>query len=208
MYQDESIDDYIRSILGYPTTNTMFFNNNQMERPAMSQQVEMSEDLESCYPEIYRIIYPMITSRCSRIIEPVTRELIDSMTDEIYSAIEVNNEVQLNINLQNTTTTTTTTNRPESRTQVKEMAKNEQIREDRSEDRQFRNRTLQDLIRILLIRELLNRPGGGHRPPRPPFPGRPGRPPFTGGPGRPPFPGGPGGRPPMMPRDYDIYEYN
>ena len=83
--------------------------------------------------------------------------------------------------------------------------------ENRGEDRQFRpirNRTLRDLIRILIIRELLGRPGfPGNRPPmRPPFPGRPPRPPM-----RPPFPGGPGGRPPMMPRSdfdnyYDIYE--
>ena len=52
----------------------------------MSQQVEMSEDLESCYPEIYRIIYPMITSRCSRITEPITRELIDSMNQMKFSS--------------------------------------------------------------------------------------------------------------------------
>lgn len=208
MYQNESVDDYIRSILGYPTTNPMYIDNTQMDYSMMNQQASRNEDLESCYPEIYRIIYPMVTQRCSRISEPVTRELIDSMTDEIYSAVEVTNEVQLNINLQNTTTTTTT--RPENRTTTsKDLNRKEPAREDRSEDRQLRrNSTLQDLIRILLIRELLNRPGR-HRP-RPPFPGGPGRPPFPGGPGggRPPFPGGPGGggRPPMMPRDYDIYE--
>lgn len=207
MYQDESIDDYIRSVLGYPSTNTMFMGNNQMDFSTMNQQSSINEDLERCYPEIYRIVYPMITNRCARITGPITSELIDSMTDEIYSAVEVTNEVQVNINLQNTTTTT----RPENRTTTsKDLSQKDPIREDRSENRQVRrNSTLQDLIRILLIRELLSRPGGGHRP-RPPFPGRPGpRPPFLGGPGRPPFPGGPGGggRPPMMPRDYDIYEY-
>lgn len=157
MYQNESVNDYIRSILGYPTTNSMYIDNTQMDYSMMNQQPSINEDLESCYPEIYRIIYPMVTQRCSRITEPVTRELIDSMTDEIYSAVEVTNEVQLNINLQNTTTTT----RPENRTTVtKDLNKREPAREDRSEDRQFRrNSTLQDLIRILLIRELLNRPG-------------------------------------------------
>ena len=69
------------------------------------------------------------------------------------------------------------------------------------------NRNLRDLIKILLLRELLNRPGNRPpvRPPRPPFPGGPGRPPFPGGPG----PGRPPMRPPMMPRgleDYNIYE--
>ena len=107
MYQNESIDDYIRSVLGYPNTNTMYMDNNQIDYSMMNQQPNINEDLESCYPEIYRIIYPMVTQRCSRISEPVTRQLIDSMTDEIYSAVEVTNEVQLNINLQNTTNTTT-----------------------------------------------------------------------------------------------------
>ena len=54
-----------------------------------------------------------------------------------------------------------------------------------------RNNTVRDLIRILILRELL---GGGNfpqppRPPRPPFPGGPG-----GGP-RPPFP-------PPRPREF------
>ena len=78
------------------------------------------------------------------------------------------------------------------------MPKESVIKENRGEDRQFRNRNLRDLIQILIIRELLRR---RRRP-------MPGRPPFPGG--RPPFPGGPGmGRPPMMPREYnnmDIYE--
>lgn len=81
-----------------------------------------------------------------------------------------------------------------------ETTQKENRGEDRQENRQFRNRDLQDLIRILLIRELLRR---RRRPPmtRPPFPPRP---PIT----RPPFPRG--GYDPMGPiaqaRDYDIYE--
>ncbi len=178
MYQDASIDDYIRSVLGYPTTKSMYMNTNQMDYSMMNQQQNRNEDLERCYPEIYRIIYPMISQRCSRIPEHVTREPIESMTYEIYSVVEVSKAMQLNINLQNTTTSTTT-NRPESReTAAKELNSKEPIREDRYENRQVRNRSLQDLIKILIIKELLNRP---NRPgPRPPFPGRPGRPPFPG----------------------------
>lgn len=80
-----------------------------------------------------------------------------------------------------------------------ETTQKENRGEDRQENRQFRNRDLQDLIRILLIRELLRR----RRPPisRPPFPPRP---PMA----RPPFPRG--GYYPMesiaQSRDYDIYE--
>ena len=72
----------------------------------------------------------------------------------------------------------------------------------RQEDRQIsgRNNFLRDLIRILILKELL---GGGNfpRPPKPPFPPRP---PFPGGPGpnpRPPFPPqNPGG--PIRPREF------
>lgn len=204
MYQNESIDDYIRSILGYPNNGNMYMDNNQMDYSTMDQQTQQEQELENCYPDIYRKVYPLINNRCSRISEPITSEMIDNIADEIYSAVEVTNEVNLNINLQNTTGVTNS--RPENRTTAqKEISKKEDVREVRSENRQIRNRTLQDLIKILIIRELLNR----RRRPRPPFHGRL---PFPGGPGgRPPFPGGPGGgRPPMMPRgysDYDLYEH-
>ncbi|MGN1297522.1 MAG: hypothetical protein ACI4VH_03715 [Clostridia bacterium] len=193
MYNNESFDDYIRSILGYPNMNNMYMNNIS-EDHNMSYSINNNEDLEDCYPEIYRIVYPMISQRCSRITEPVTREMVENMTDEIYSAIEVNNEINLNINLQNEITN----NRNEVRTSSKEVSNEQPKKDNRREDRQFGNRNLRDLIQILIIRELLRR----HRRPMP------GRPPFPGG--RPPFPGRPGmGRPPMMPREYnnmDIYE--
>ena len=79
------------------------------------------------------------------------------------------------------------------------------------EDRQIRNQGLQDLIKILLIRELINNSGFRPRPPAPPRPpvpppppprpGRPPRPPMGPGPGRPPF------NRSMYEQDYDIYEY-
>lgn len=193
MYNNESFDDYIRSILGYPNASNMYMNNIS-EDNTMSYVANSDENLEDCYPEIYRIVYPMISQRCSRITEPVTREMVENMTDEIYSAIEVNNEINLNINLQKEVTN----NRNEVRTPSKGVSNEKTKQETRREDRQFGNRNLRDLIQILIIRELLRR---RRRP-------RPGRPPFPGG--RPPFPGRPGmGRPPMMPREYnpmDIYE--
>ena len=70
----------------------------------------------------------------------------------------------------------------------------EQRSEPRKETRQF-NRGLSDIVRILLLRELLGRPGyPANRPPFPP-------------PGRPPFPPYMPPRPPYN-RDYnDLYEY-
>lgn len=183
MYNNEPIDDYIRSVLGYPTTNSMYMDNNQMDYSMVNQQQNRNEDLEDCYPEIYRVVYPMIAKRCSQCNELPSRDLVERMTDEIYSAVEVDNEITLNINLQNETTNTISqTKITNNRNDIKEEIASEpaNVREDRSEDRQIRNRGLNDLIKILIIRELLRRPG--HRPPRPPHGGN--RPPFPGGPRR------------------------
>lgn len=192
MYQNEVIEDYIRSILGYPSLNNMYQENEQINYPMMNMQLERRQKLECCYPEIYQRVYPLITNRCASITEPITKELIDNMTDEIYSSIEVNNQINLNINLQNEKLASET--KVENRTIAqKNMNRKETFVENRSESRQVRNSTLQDLIRILLIRELLNR----NVRPRPNFIDRPEN--------RPVFPN----RPPMNQRrfnEYDLYE--
>lgn len=225
---DESYEEYIRSILGYPSTsmggnmygmeNTMTsIGNNMPNMMSNTMPSTMSNsELEACYPEIYKIVYPMVSTACRNNTRPITKELVDNMTNEIYFAIEGNDNVTINLQMGDTNIPVQNRNaNTTNNANVSEVKKEETIPvssgENRGEDRQFRpirNRTLRDLIRILIIRELLGRAGfPGHRPPmRPPFPGRPPRPPM-----RPPFPGGPGGRPPMMPRSnfddyYDIYE--
>ena len=240
MYNNEVFDDYIRQVLGYPNniqscteqqySNYSYFNNpNMMDNTVGNNNINIinENELESCYPEIYKVVYPMIKKRCSQINEQVTEELIEQITEEIASNIEPTetNDIQVNINLQNelnenriktsevykNTAISETSKSSNSRTNnLRQTQENQkQINENRSsrnnEEKRFRRNTLSDLIKILIIRELLGSPGG--RPPRPPFPGP--RPPFPGP--RPPFPGG---RPhighPPMPRGYleyeDIYE--
>lgn len=148
---DSLYEEYMRSVLGYQPMNNhtygygMNFENFEMANMSSTNTVQMRE-LEDCYPEIYRIIYPMVQKACNQNTRPLTRELIDSMTEEIYFAIE-----------------------------DKDMIENRE-KEEKKENRQIRRNTnLNDLIRILILRELLGRPGfpGG----RPPFP-RPPRPPM------------------------------
>lgn len=185
---NETYEDYIRSILGYPNFgNNTYRENSYQTMPVNYGNNQLNEELEACYPEIYKVVYPMVNKACMNNTKPVTSMLIEELTNEIYLSIENDNEINVTINLNNevggsgVNRTTPTTN----------VAKAEKMKENRGEDRQFRNRGLQDLIRILLIRELLGRPGRpGNRPPMPPH-----RPPM-----RPPFPGG-GPRPPIMPRD-------
>ena len=174
-------DEYMRSVLGYQPINTYDMGYDNWEMPNMTAMNTIQiQELENCYPDIYRIVYPMVQRACSQNTRPITRELIDSMTDEIYFAIE-----------------------------DKEMIENRDKKEEKTEDRQIRRNTnLNDLIRILILRELLGRPGfPGGRPTRPRPPRPPMRPPM-GPPPRPqPRPGmGPFNRNTFGQYD-DIYEY-
>lgn len=196
---DNQYEEYIRSVLGYPTTANM--NQNQMyhEYPNPSQ-INMRNDLEDFYPEIYKIIYPMVQKACDGNMGANSREEIEQMTDEIYSAIEDNNQINVNINLGNTISTTNmnrTQNRNEiSKEEIQKKSPEKQEVKNRNTEGESRisprNNNLRDLIKILLIRELLRR-RHNHFPPRPPHNPRP------------PM------RPPIMPRNYqplyDIYEY-
>lgn len=147
-------EEYMRSVLGY--NNTYDYEYSRIEN-------NQNNELEQCYPEMYRIVYPMVQKACNENTRTINKELIDEMTNEIYFSVE-----------------------------------DDELNEDRSkENRNVRNPILNDLIRILLLRELIGRPQG----PRPPMPPPP-RPPI-----RPPMGPGLGGRPPMMPRyDFGLYE--
>lgn len=165
----QNYEDYMRSMLGYP-------NQNRMEMPTyitpddyyMEEETKDNiENYENMYPEIYRIVYPMVCKACDDNTKPITEETINEMTNIIFSNLEPNSE-QINVKMELKNGDVRNPN-----------AKQEMSKETRQ------NNTLRDLIRILLIREVLKRKHG--RPPmrpRPPFPGGPGRPP------RPPFPGG------------------
>ncbi len=103
----QNYEDYMRQVLGYPindpniyetydykndyqnrkTYEDTYFSRNQ----SMSNQniTNMSEDeIKSCYPEIYHLVYPMVCKVCDANTEPITRQLIDRMTDEVYNSIE------------------------------------------------------------------------------------------------------------------------
>ncbi len=188
---NETYDEYIRSILGYPSHGPQEYQDYQEYRnPTFNTNINISGnnvELENSYPEIYKIVYPMVAKKCDNMRgESITKDDIQNMTDEIYYALETKNETRVNINLTNDVSTKNITRTESRRPDVKIS----ETKGDNSEKRQI-NSGLRDLIQILLIRELLNR----RRPPfRPPMPNPPGpgprppmRPPFRPGPGRPPF---------------------
>ena len=222
----QNYEDYIRSILGYPVQNNMGcslgYNTDQTNTYSnanieyLTSMPRYSNEILDLYPEIYKIVNPMVCKICEANTKPITSELIEQMTDEIYlnlesdtniddeiinirvnlpnSEAEANRNRQVQKNAQNTSGNTSKRirdNRQDnsSKNRVEETANaTSQPREDRQIRR--RNNTLRDLIKILILNQLL----GGRRPQRPPRPFPPPRPPFPGGPR-------PNPRPPIMPRD-------
>lgn len=170
----QNYEDYMRSVLGYPNINYPEPTYSSFENDYDEETTE-EQDL---YPEIYRIVNPMVCKICEEKANmPITKELVDEMTNTIYVNIEAEVEI------------------PQNREILKNGdVRNPNVKQPELQTRQrVPNRTLQDLIRILILRELFKR----RRPQRPPM--RP----------RPPFPGpgmGPGPRPPMQ-RDYNNLYY-
>lgn len=188
--------EYINNMLGtIPKTHLNFEYDGNRETNFFQNFNATNIDLEKFYPDIYKLLYPMIQTACMRNTKPITEETIDEMVRDIYSNFNADDVTILNINLTNDVRSNSKTNELQ-KTNSKTLSSEKRNTEEK-EDRNLRqnNYLLNDLIRILLIRELLGRPGN-----MPPF--------------RPGFPGPGSGRPPFRPRNfgleetnYDIYEH-
>ena len=153
---NESYDNYMRGILGYPNLDDEYRNNTLYNIPNQDMY-SSSDDLERMYPEVYRVIYPMVCSACDRIQFPnttISEDMVTRMTDDIYDRVESDGRINIEVNVT---------------TEVREN--NDSKISNETRQRRPRNRFLRDLIRILLLRELLRR--RRRFPGRPPFPMRP-----------------------------------
>lgn len=166
----QNYEDYMRSVLGYQSGNIYANTYNPRndfyyDMPMMTTDYSMPEtdEFSDLYPEIYKLIYPMVCKVCSQNgHREITKDLVDKMTDEIYVNFESDD-----------TQTQMTKNNLRNGDVRNPNAKEPEVRQ---ETRQ-RNFLLRDLIRILILRELLRRrrPNRPHFPPqgRPPMPPRP-----------------------------------
>lgn len=155
-------DDYTQSFLGYPFQNSYdrqvgYEDDSQWKyygyrQNDLNMYTSSNEEIENMYPEIYNLIYPMVRKACMRNVKPITSEVIEEMTDEIYRNIETGNIINLNVNVENSTFENNRgENKEESRT---------------CENRRSRG-LIGDMIKILLIRELTGKCSGCRpRPPR------------------------------------------
>mgnify|MGYP000000572778 CR=1 FL=1 len=202
----QNYEDYIKSILGYPISqDNNSYQTNTYTYPSYSynnynQNIpRYSSEILNLYPEIYKVVNPMVCKICEANSKPITAELIEQMTDEIYANIECDNEEEaINVrvtlpkeksfnsvkkeNLRENRNTHANNSNVSSRALQNNLEKTQKKQEDKSinvpQNRQNRrsstNNTLRDLIKILILNQLL----GGNRPnrpemPRPPYPVRP-----------------------------------
>lgn len=182
----QNYEDYMRSVLGYPVVNT--YDNYVIENRDYTVSYQNNSELESMYPEIYKKLNPVVCEVCEKSKVPITKEVIENMVEEIYQKIDINNnEILLNINIENSNNNNQKEiqNRTSAISRTNQITNNtnnssqmsRQVNEVENRQRRPNNPLLRDLIRILILNQII---GGGfpNRPPRP-------RPPY---PGRPPFP--------------------
>ena len=130
------------------------YNPMQYNYMNRNENILDTEEIERFYPEIYKTIYPMVQEACMQNTKPVNEELIEELTGQIYANIETGDIININVT----------------------VGENRENKDNVSEDRQKgqRNRWVNDLIRILLIRELLKRRNRqSHMAPMPPVFGMP-----------------------------------
>jgi len=168
-----SYESYMREVLGYtPSYMQDVYATNDYYVMHTNNDYMNNCNLEDLYPDTYKRIHPLVCRECNNNTMPITNEILEQMVDYVYNEIEIDFKVETN---------------------TKVVTKTSNTRETEDRQTRQRNNLLRDLIRILLLNELINQgrfPNG-----RLPFP--PQRPPFPGGPTRPPMPG-PGPRPPQL----------
>ncbi len=171
---NQSYEQYMRDVLGYNNSQTNFstypMNNYNIYQDDTSftnnfqNMYVQDNNLETYYPDIYKVIYPMVTKTCNQISEPITKEMIETMTNTIYINLEAEENIQVKVQ--------TTQNR---NADVRNQNNKEQ-KETRHQDN-----LMKDLIKIILIKELTksNMMSPPYISPRPPMPGIP-RPVYQG----------------------------
>ncbi len=160
----QNYDDYMHSILGYPNT---YDNCNECYNSFVKHQMTNAiSEKEQWYPEIYKIVYPMVKKMCQEIdSSSITEEMVENMTDKIYNNAEPEDYKTC-----------------EMRNGDVANPNSKEIKKDMRQSKQ-RNEYLRDLIKILILRELSNRQRPNNIPQIPPI--QEPYPPYQGA--RPPF---------------------
>ena len=173
MYEND-YEEYMRSVLGYPN------NNNTYHQPTSFPYRNTINEInyDDLYPDIYKILKPMIKKICDNPnYRSITNETLEAMTTEIYNNIE--SDINLvNINITTSPNSSELTREAEKSKNINNNTRNtvnaNKVSSSSNKEETSQccgNPTLRDLIKILILNQLLN--NNANRPPRPPVPPRP-----------------------------------
>ena len=151
--------DYINYMIGSTPRNQLNFENNTFTNMNTFNKNTQNMELERFYPELYKLLYPMIQTACMRNTKPLTEENLNQMVRDIYSNFNADDVTILNINLANDVRSSGKNKELSATPNNKSLLKSSSETRKREEERDLRpnNYLLNDLIKILLIRELSGR---------------------------------------------------
>ncbi len=94
----QNYEDYMRQVLGYPINDSNIYEKyNYRDANTYSinrTQYNLTEnEIMELYPESYNLIYPLVCRACETNNEPISKAILDKMTDEIYNIVEKNQTV-------------------------------------------------------------------------------------------------------------------
>lgn len=172
----QNYDDYMRSILGYSVPSVPNFSQRNLNTNiySSSNMFQSNSNLERMYPDTYRAVYPIIVSTSNMVTLPITEEMLDRMVDDIYDKVETNGIININVEFRNRDDSKLREKTNISKSDVNSSKLDDSSRQNFNPGRpprppmpprppirpnppRPRNPVFRDLIKILLLRELLGR---------------------------------------------------
>lgn len=142
-------------------------NNQIFANPAMFSGAIPVQNLNNLYPSIYRILNPVVSRVVLNNNQPITEELLNNMTDTVFNIVEGqidlgddqaqgnNRSDNQSINA-NSSSNTLNNNSSSNRTVESTRLNNQNIQTSNARNNRG-DSLLRDLIKILIIKELLSR---------------------------------------------------
>ena len=145
MYYND-YEDYMRSVLGYNNVNSNMYNQDYF-MPNRAQCYmgtyqntnpcsQIQDNIEDLYPDIYKIVNPIVCKVCQNNTKPITNDLIEQMVSDVYSNISADDINIVNINIE---TGDVVTNNRSAENKDQKSAKD--IRENRGSEEKRRTKT-------------------------------------------------------------------
>lgn len=164
----QNYEDYMRQILGYSSSFSNIYEiydykNRASENTYYSNKLSTNlteNEMLDLYPDIYNKIYPIVCKLCDKNKEPITKEYVEQLTDEVYNLVK-NDETVINIRVETSKfQDKENSNIPKFKNEIRtdnKISKRTSIKsENLSQFQETRksNLLLRDLIKIIILQRL------------------------------------------------------